>query len=151
MPKVDPKSQKIGLMSEYEKMEVREIFERTRTIDNLRIQIYSFFGTVNITFLGLGVSAQHAGVFLIAASTIGLLALIERRMRDHQFQFYARGLELEEKFSPDRKSALLYSYLEKRNYVSQSRLRRYWLPLSVFTFEILMAVLSWYFLGWNWF
>jgi hypothetical protein len=144
-------TRKVPLMSEYEKIEIEEVFNRTKTIDSLNIQIYTFFGTVNITTLGLGVSQQHSGVFLIAASMIGLLTLIIRVMRKHQVQFYMRGLVLEKRFSPDKESALLHNYLEKSGHLSGSRLRRYWLPLSVFFFEVLLAFISWYFLKWSWF
>jgi hypothetical protein len=151
MPKVNGKHRKISLMSEYEKFEIQEVFDRTKTIDSLRIQIYSFFGTVNITSLGLALTRQQAGIFLIAASMIGLLALIDRVMRKHQAYFYTRGLELEDRFSPEKESALLHSYLLKSHHLSQSRLRRYWITLSIFFSQVLLAIASWYFLKWNWF
>lgn len=151
MPKVNSKNRKIPLMSEYEKFEIEEVFDRTKSIDNLRIQIYSFFGTVNITALGLALTRQQAGVFLIAASMIALLALVDRVMRRHQGYFYARGLELEEKFSSEKESALLHSYLLRSRHLSQSRIRRYWIALSVFFFEIFYAIVCWYFFKWNWF
>ena len=145
------KNNMVPLMTEYEKIEIEEVFSRTKAMDSLNIQIYTFFGTVNITTLGLGVSLQHAGMFLIAASMIGLLTLILRKMRKHQFYFYTRGLALEKKFSPEKNSALLKSYLEKSGYLSNSRLRRYWLPLLIFLFEIFLAIASFYYLKWTWF
>jgi len=151
MEKLNYKSHKPPLMSEYEKHEIEEVFDRTKTIDNLRIQIYSFFGTVNITALGLALSRQQAGILLIAASMIGLLALIDRQMRKYEAYFYTRGLELEEKFSPEKGTALLHGFISKSHRLSYSRLRKYWITFSVFFFEVLLAIVCWYFLKWSWF
>ena len=137
-------------ISDYHKMELQEVFNRTSTFTSLRVQIYSFFGTANLGLLGFALTSRLAGLILIAAGIIGLLALVDRQILRYQIIWYSRGLQLEEKYASDKESALLHQAIVRTGYLQKGVLRRYWLPAAIFAVEVLMAVLSWWLLGWAW-
>lgn len=138
-------------MDEYEKIEIEQIYDGIKSIENLSVQIYSFFGTANVTILGVALSLQVSGLILVAALMIGLLGLIHRQTKNHAKVYYLRGTQLENKYAKEPDGALLHLYINKVNYFGQSRVRQYWIPLTIFAVEVLMAFIAAYILKWPWF
>ncbi|MFN8470063.1 MAG: hypothetical protein U0X20_31200 [Caldilineaceae bacterium] len=135
---------------DYEKIEIQQIYEQIRASDAMYVQVYSFFGTANVTVLGFGFTFQMAGLILLGASMIGLLALVERIIKKYRYAFYLRGLELEKRFSETPNEALLQRQVSVYR-VSGSRLKRFWLPGMILLIEILIALFLHFILGWKWF
>ena len=140
----------VTAIDEYHKMEIQEIFTSIRTANTLRIQVYSFFGTANLTILGVALSAKHAGLILLAASIIGVLLLVDRQLRRYSYVFLSRGVQLEELYAPDKVSAFIHKYVAESSYAKANPTQRYWLALFVLMIEIVMAILSRYSLDWSW-
>lgn len=101
-PKIDP----------YHQLEIQEIFERTRAYSSLRVTIATFFGTVNLTILGLAFSAHNAMLFFIGAATLLLWIISDAYARRELIPFYYRGLQLEKKYAPEGEEALLHTYVQ---------------------------------------
>lgn len=95
----------------YHLVEIKEVFERTRYYSNLRIQIATFFGTIDLTILGLAFSLQKAGLFFAAAGTLLLWIVSDTYARRELRPFYFRGLQLEKLYAPEGAQALLHTYL----------------------------------------
>ena len=139
------------VIGEYERLELEEVFNRTRSLVNLRVQIYSFFGTANLTLLGIALGARQAGFLFVAAGLMGLLALVDRAMLHNQAKVAARGLELEQRYATQPAVALLHRlYALRPEHNLTTRLARFWLPLLLFTGEILFALICLVWLGWKW-
>lgn len=135
---------------DYEKIEIQQIYEQIRASDAMYVQVYSFFGTANVTILGFGFTFQMAGLVLLGASMIGLLALIARSITKYRYAFYVRGVELEQRYSQSPNDALL----TRQNAVYQisgNRPKRFWLPGTILLVETLIALLLHFVLGWKWF
>lgn len=111
-------------IDQYHLLEIQEIFERTRAYSGLRVTIATFFGTINLTILGLAFSLQNAILFFIAAATLFLWVVSDAYARRELLPFYYRGLLLEKKYAPEGEEALLHTYIEA---VKSQRDLRNWL------------------------
>ena len=136
-------------INNYHQMEIQEIFAGIRLANSLTVQIYSFFGTANLTVLGFALGINSAGLILIAASMLGVLILANRRVRKYREFLLVRGLELEKMYAPDVEHAYFHLFDSRQS--SKSRIKNYSLPVFIFSIEIAMAILSWLLLGWRWF
>ena len=139
----------ITQIDDYHKMEIQEIFTSIRTVNTLRIQIYSFFGTANVTILGLAVRDKNTGLILLAASLLVVLVLVDRQLRIYFSGLISRGRQLEALYAPDKESAFMHKYATQSSYSKDSMIQRYWLALFVLIVEIAMAILSTSFLNWS--
>ena len=143
-------TQPVVSISEYEKLELEEVFNRTRSLVNLRVQIYSFFGTANLTLLGIALGARQAGFLFVAAGLMGLLVIVDRAMLQHQSKIAVRGLELEQCYAARPDVALLHRLYTRPEHNLRIRLARLWLPLLLFTGEVLFALLCVSMFNWTW-
>lgn len=96
---------------EYHKIEILEIYQRTRELSVLRVQVATFFGTANLTLLGLAFSTQLAGLMLFGAGLLILWWIADAYAIRELKPFYFRGLKLERTYSPDWQDSLLRTYL----------------------------------------
>jgi hypothetical protein len=98
-------------INEYHKLEIEEIFSRTRQLMNVRIQAATFVGTVNLAILSIALSEQKAGLIFAAASVLVLLIIIDRMIIRRSINtLFFRGMQLEDKYAPDAEEALLHIY-----------------------------------------
>ena len=164
-------------LDEYHKIEIMEIFERTRTTQNLRVQIFTFLGTANLTILGLAFNTQKVGFIFLATGTLLLLIVTDYAIRLMLSLLYCRGIQLEKQYSPDSDISLIHGYVavsSQRNlferlskiaqFVNQEEriraLRAFrfsvidptfglWLPGILILFEILLGSVLWLFANWK--
>jgi hypothetical protein len=110
-------------INEYHKLEIEEIFLRTRTSENVRTQVAILCITANITVMGFAFSNQKAGLVFAAASILLLWALADAPARRNIGVLYYRGLQLEKRYAPDKENAFLHIYVaataSKRGWVEQ--------------------------------
>jgi len=99
-------------IDEYHLLEIKEIFERIRSYSSLRVTIATFFGTINLTTLGLAFNLKNAVLFIIAAATIILWIISDTYAKRELRPFYYRGLQLEKKYAPEGEEALLHTYID---------------------------------------
>lgn len=137
-------------IGEYERLELEEVFNRTRSLVNLRVQVYSFFGTANLTLLGIALGARQAGFLLVAAGLMGLLTIVDRAMLQHQAKIAVRGLELEQCYAARPDAALLHRPYTRPEHNLRTRLARLWLPLLLLIGEVLFALICIGWFGWTW-
>ena len=53
-------SEKGESINDYHKLEIAEIFERTRSLNNLRVQVGIFLSTAHLAILGAAFSTEKA-------------------------------------------------------------------------------------------
>lgn len=87
-------------VSEYHKIEFDEVITRIHSLEDLRVQIATFFATTNLTALGIAFSIQKAGILYLAAMTMIFLFLIDRRTKGVLASYYYRGLILQNMYAP---------------------------------------------------
>ncbi len=97
-------------IDKYHSFEIAEILNRTQGLLTLRIQIFVFFGTANVTILGFAFSTKLASLFFVAASTMLILIMIDIFMTRTEKVLYYRGIQLEQKYAPDSEDTLLNIY-----------------------------------------
>jgi hypothetical protein len=162
-------------INEYHKLEIEEIFARTRELINIRIQAATFLGTVNLALLSIAFNEQKTGLIFAAASALILLIIVDRMtIRRSINTLIFRGMQLENKYAPDAEEALLHLYAavttsHRKNYAQMvaalklqeqekriSTLRTYrwsslpglWLPLGISLIEMTIALIL-NFSGWQ--
>jgi hypothetical protein len=157
----------------YNKLEIEEILARTRALQNIRIQIFTFFGTANLTVLGFALSTQWAGLIFVATGIMVLLAVSDWFLRRQHDILYFRGLQLEKKYAPDGETALLHTLVavgfghsdrvkefttianieSKEERVKALRTFRFalgfWIPAVIALIEVGVAIVLWLSLGWK--
>ena len=159
---------KVEEISGYHKIELEEIFTRTRTLVSLRIQIFSFIGTAHLTMLGIAFSIQKLILIFSAASLMILLIKIDMMLMPIVDVIVARGLQIEEIYSNDEvalcsaiMSAALRNKREEYRLISKIREARtldeimqlinsrpsnqigVWLPLIVMILEVIGGLTLW--------
>lgn len=96
-----PKLQQNIQKDEYYKLELSQVVERIDSLGNLRVQLGTFFGTANVTALGVALSVQKAGILFIAASMLVIYLLLDARIRGLSVAYFWRGICLQRKFVPN--------------------------------------------------
>ena len=162
--------QKDKEISPYHKIEIEEIFTRTRTLVALRIQIFSFIGTAHLTILGFAFTIQKATLIFTAASLMILLIAIDFLIKPVIDVVVARGLQIEKIYSNDEvalSSAVMLAALrnKRKEYILLSKIREVrtldeivkliqsrpsnkigvWLPLVLILLEGLAGLTLWKF------
>jgi len=155
-------------IDEYHKMEFREVFERIGSLQDLRVQLGTFFGTANLTALGVALAVQKAGVFFVSAAILVLFTIMDRRARKFLAAYYYRGLQLQKRYAPDDRETSLRIHpggiasevreiselqdsevrLAALNRVSAFALIGFWIPLSVITLEVIAGLVLWLVFNW---
>ncbi|MGD1908668.1 MAG: hypothetical protein ACFB0C_22155 [Leptolyngbyaceae cyanobacterium] len=158
-------------IDEYHKIELAEIFNRIRLLISLRIQIFTFIGTANLTILGISISEQKAILIFLGAVLMVLLMFIDSLLRPNIDIILARGIQIENLYSDDNDALLISIMLAsinkpKSSYTIALKIREaknqnevlklvrsrpvnyklgIWLPLSVAMIESVGGVLLWAF------
>ena len=110
-------------MPEYHRLEIEEIFLRTRASENIRTQLAVLCITANITVIGFAFNNQKSGLVFMAAFILLLWALADAPARRNIGVLYYRGLQLEKRYALDKEDAFLHTYIaataSKRDWVEQ--------------------------------
>jgi len=139
-------------IEEYHKLEINEIFERTRNLINARLQAGTFLGTANLTVLSFAFSTQRAGLFFIAAGVMAIFLAVEFIASEYGKGFYARGVQLEEKYASDAADAILHrrlsSHISRKGYYHRATMSGVWLFVVITLVELASGILLWL-AGWR--
>ena len=154
----------------FHEIELEKTLDSIASLQNLRAQIASFLGTVNLSILGIGFSSQQAGLLVIAGLVLFLFIYEDIIARSFLIMYYFKYLQLKEKYAPaDEVSDIffsetmwkkLYKILEIKNRREQTDAlrhlsRNHWtltgfgIPLVGGIFEILLGFSLWQFFDWN--
>ena len=116
----------------YHKLEIDEIFERTRQMIAMRMQTGAFLGTASLTILGIGFTQKLAGLCFIAGGFLLVYLALDIISGTYSKPLYERGVKLEEKYASDPEDAILHkrahSYKEKKG----NSYRAYTVRISLF-------------------
>ena len=126
-PEVKPSPREKDI-DNYHKVELEEIFEKTRTLLSLRIQIFSVIGTAHLTIIGIAFTTQKGILIFLAAGLMGLLIQIDSMIKPILDVVCARGLQIEKIYSNDNDalcvSIILATFRNRRkSYVLASKIR----------------------------
>jgi hypothetical protein len=148
-------------MSEYYKLELEQVVKRIESLETVRFQLGTFFGTANLTALGFAFSTRRAILFLIAAAILGAYAIVDDRARALRLVFYYRGLQLQRRFAhgdPDTFLQLLPTQLAVRARAilampeRKARMRAlrakprsfyFWFNLTIIALEVALGFTLW--------
>ncbi|MEI7557279.1 hypothetical protein, partial [Candidatus Chlorohelix sp.] len=139
-------------INEYHSLEIAEIYERTRSLENLRIQLGTFAGTINIGIISFAVSNQRSGFIFIATLALFLFIAVDLIERTSRKTLYERGLQLEKRYAPDSSEAILHrryitSKMSQKSIIRRLSIAGFWLPVFVIIAEIALGCFFIY-LGW---
>lgn len=96
------------LINEYKKLEIQEIFIRTREYMNVRLQIFSMIGSAHLITLGFAFAYQKIGILIIAIGLLIALIIIDKNLKSVRAALELRGLQLEDQFADEPESSLLH-------------------------------------------
>lgn len=157
-------------LTKFQEIEVQKVAEAILSIYTLRIQVGTFFGTVNLSALSIAVTVKQAGIFFFAASVMWLFILIDRIAVQTLARYYFRAFQLQQLFSPDEITFLTIAVLKgwprqirkimkqpkdtQRQMVHKLGRRTtsmfgFWIPLVGSIIEIAAGVILWLYLNWN--
>ena|SRR3990172_6778777 len=94
-------------IDDYYELELSQVVERYGSLENLRVQLGTFFGTANLTALGIALSVQKAGVVLVAAAMLFVYLALDMRARALAIVYFYRGLQLQKRFVPNDEDSFL--------------------------------------------
>jgi len=97
---------KMNGIDDYHKLEIEEIFIRTREHTNQRSQIFSFLGTAHLIALGIALTNQKISILILAISLPIALIIIDHGLKRSLASVELRGLQLEDLYAPDPETAL---------------------------------------------
>ncbi|MBI5929432.1 MAG: hypothetical protein HY862_08995 [Chloroflexi bacterium] len=154
----------------FHEIELEKTLDSIASLQNLRVQIASFLGTVNLSILGVSFSSQQAGLLVIAGLVLFLFIYEDIIARSFIIMYYFKYLQIKGKYAPkddltdiffsDTMWKKLYAILEIKTRREQTDAlrhlsRNHWtltgfgIPLLGGIFEILLGVTLWQFFDWN--
>lgn len=158
-------------LNDYYKLEMGEVFSRIDSLENFRVQLGTFFGTANLTALGIALSTQKAGITFIAAIILVILVLIDMRGRRNLAAYYYRGLQLQKKYAPNDGETFLHllpgglpAKVREVFELPDAKSRRialrkvpmsspsflgFWIPLVAIAFEVIAGLILWLMFNWS--
>ena len=102
------RSRQNSAIDDYHRLEIEELFTRTREHRNQRAQIYSLLGTGHVFALGLAFNNQTIGIMMLAIALPVALIIIDNTLKRALAAVELRGLQLENLYAPDPKTALMH-------------------------------------------
>jgi hypothetical protein len=96
------------LTVEYRKLEMQEIFIRTREYINIRLQIYSLLGSAHFLTLGFAFAYQKISILGIAIVLLIALIIVDKNLKSVKAAFELRGMQLEDLYATDPETSLLH-------------------------------------------
>ena len=118
MPEKKKLTNNIATLSKFHEIEVQKLFDAMLTMQNLRLQLGTLFGTANVVVLGVAFTSQKVGVLLFAASILWAVVLMDFLVMGFVIRLYYRGLLLQNQFAQGEYdtflSLVLSGRLEKR-------------------------------------
>jgi hypothetical protein len=160
------------VMGKFHEIELQKSFDLIQTCQNLRIQVSTFFATVNLGVLSFGVSQSKAVVFFFAAVLFWIMIAIDNSIGAMLAHAYYRVIYLHKiyvsgdiTFSPHIHSnlareiatavkntksdnELLQNVKKMKNSFYKARLG-FWLPVIASLAEIAIGLYLWIGLGWS--
>jgi uncharacterized membrane protein SpoIIM required for sporulation len=159
-------------LDKFHEIELEQVFTAMVSLQNLRVQLGTFFGTVTLTILGIAFSAQKAGLLFLAAAVFWLFIVLDGIQRATLAAYYCRGLQLEDRFAPHETDTFLSlmlrgpmsSKIREIADLSKDQVRskmayrsprpvlsvfRFLLALGVSLIEIATGLLLWWVFGWS--
>ena len=155
-------------ITEYHKIEINEIFTRTRALMSARVQLFSVMGTAHLTIIGIAFTVQKAILIYIAAVMMLFLMKIDSVIESIIEALIARGLQLEMLYSDDEEplwASIVSSVSQKKieprilalklsgastqvEIIQRIKSRAtkkigIWLPISAFIFECIGGLFLW--------
>ncbi len=96
-----PPAQKIqvALLNDAEKSELDYIYTSLAKIQDRRAQVFTIFGTANVTVIGLALQQLKAGLILIGIALILIYIISDLTIRSEMAPFLFRGFLLERKYN----------------------------------------------------
>lgn len=141
------KSQQSDDIPKYDATEITEVFSALRSFLSLRVQVYSFFGTVSLAILGAAATTHQAALIALAAAGPATAWLVDRSIHKIQSMYLARGTELAGLYASQ--SDALVNRVDKY-YSETSHLKRFsaiWLVIITF---LAASIFLHFAMGWPW-
>lgn len=96
------------VINDYKKLEIQEIFIRTREYMSVRLQIFSIIGSAHFITLGFAFAYQKIGILFIAIVLLIALIVIDKNLKGVKAALELRGLQLEDQFADEPETSLLH-------------------------------------------
>lgn len=96
-----------NFLDKFHEIEIQKVSDILTWINNVSLQVGTFFGTANITALGVAFTLQKAGILFFAALLILLFIVIEIDIYGTMLRYYYRALILRKKFAPNDEDTFL--------------------------------------------
>lgn len=93
----------------YHDLELKEIFTRTNSLSTTRLRLFSFFGTVDLTFISLSIELKSGLLLILGGCSLIFLLVFDSYVRRQLYALYARGLILEHKYCPNQFQGTIFS------------------------------------------
>ena len=153
--------------------EIGKIFDAIVSVQSLRLQLGTFFGTVNLAALSIAFTTQKAGIVFFAAILIWLFMILDSVGLRALLGFFYSGLHLNQQRSPEDPDNFLGITLSLSRYESQmrnilempDREQRvkaitsipykspspygFWIPLCASLIEVSVGLTMWLSFGWQ--
>jgi len=158
-------------LDKFYEIEMETVFGALLKKETIRVQLATFFGTVNLAVLSIALSTQKAGLLFFAGMLFWALVILDMRARRTLVGYFYRGLQLQTQFalgdsdvflnivpghaaSLVRKIAKLPEREDRIKALHRLPLRHpsipgFWMPLGASLIEIGSGLILWLVFGWS--
>ena len=88
-------------INKFYEIELQQVFDAVLSLQNLRVKLGTFFGTINLAAFSIAISTQKSGTLFIAAVCIWVFILLDYGVRRTLIGCCLRGFQLAKKFCLD--------------------------------------------------
>jgi len=159
-------------IDKFHEIEIQKIFDALLSLQNLRVQTGTFFGTANLTALGIAFSTQKAGIVFFAAILFWVFIVQDIITRGTLLRYYYRSFVLQERFASGEDNTFLGVFLSLKTEEKIRRIHKmsqvkerlnalkrlpvrdlgtngFWVPLIMSLVEIGLGICLWLIFNWS--
>lgn len=157
-------------VDKFHEIEIEKVFDAMLSTFNLRVQLGTFFATVNLAALSFAFSTQKSGIIIFSGLLLWVFIILDFVGVSALIRLEYRGMQLTELYSPkdidNLYTVLNIRYIERIKNVfaipdGEKRKKElsvlpykmlpifgFWFPLLISLLEIIAGFLFWHFFKW---
>jgi len=95
----------------FHEIELEKVFDALLSLQNFRVQLGTFFGTVNLAGLSVALTTNKASVIFLAGTLIWMFIFLDYIVMRTLIGYCYRGLQLQALFAPDDQDTYFNMFL----------------------------------------
>jgi hypothetical protein len=87
-------------LDRFHEIEIEKISEGMQSFQGMRVQFFTFFGTIDLAVVSIAFSAQKAGMLFLAGIIMWISVFVDMVLVSILARYYYRAFVLEERYAP---------------------------------------------------